>query len=203
MNTLWHSHLFWGKISPLSSLSGAVLLVIASGRIAFALICALSLAWVYVFVMLTAKLGGTFFPDWGRNIVLLFISSLAAGIFLILLWIFDPALALESSFFIFLVPVVFSASGLCERVLNYDMLEVLSQALAEALILGALILGLSLIREPLGFGSVSVPGLDIIRFVHEEPLRIFQASSGALIILGYGIAVYRYFRNRYTNSEDD
>jgi len=66
-----------------------------------------------------------------------------------------------------------------------------------------LLLGMALIREPLGFGSVSVPGFDIFRFVREEPLRFFQASSGALIILGYGIAVYRHYRNRYTNSEDD
>jgi hypothetical protein len=197
------SHLFWGINSPLSSLTGIVLLIIASSRIAFALIGALVLVWVYVFVMATAKLGGTLFPQWGRGVVLLFISSLAAGIFLLLLWLFDPILALESSFFTFLVPVVFTASGLCGRVLDYDLTEVLAQALAEALILGVLILGMALIREPLGLGSISIPGLEVIRFVKEEPLRFFQASSGALIILGYGIAVYRHFRNKNTNSEDD
>jgi hypothetical protein len=203
MNTQTQSHLFWGIHSPLTALTGAGLLIIASGRIAFALVCTLSLVWVYVFTLTAAKLGGEQLPHWGRNAILLFISSLGAGIFSILLWIFNPVLALETAFLIFLSPVIFMASGLCERVLVYDMLEVLSQAAAEALILGVLILALSLIREPLGFGSISVPGLDIIRFVREEPLRIFQASSGALIILGYGCAVYRYFRNQYTNSEDD
>jgi hypothetical protein len=203
MNTQTQSHLFWGIHSPLTALSGAGLLIIASGRIAFALVCTLALVWVYVFTMLAAKLGRGYLPQWGRNAVLLFLSSLAAGIFMILLWIFNPVLALESAFIILLTPVVFVASALCERVLEYDMGEVLSQASAEALILGILILALSLIREPLGFGSISVPGLDIIRFVREEPLRILQASSGALIMLGYGTAVYRYFRNRYTNSEDD
>jgi len=203
VNPQTQSHLFWGKFSPLSSLTGAVLLIIASGRIAFALICTLALVWVYVFVMAVAKLGGDYFPEWGRKAVLLFISALAAGIFLILLWIFNPVLALESSLIVFFVPVVFTASDLCGRVLDYDMLEILSQALAEALILGVLILGISLIREPLGFGSISVPGLDIVRFVREEPLRFFQTSSGALIILGYGIAVYRFFRKEYTNTEDD
>ena len=203
MNTQMQSHLFWGIHSPLGSLAGAALLVIASGRIAFALICTLALIWVYVFTMAAAKLGGTAFPQWGRNAVLLFISSLAASFFYVLLWIFNPVLAMESSFFVFLVPVVFIVSGLCERVLSYGMGEVLSQALAEALILGVLIIGFSLIREPLGFGSISFPGLGIIRFAKPEPLRFFQASSGALIILGYGIAVYRHFRNLYTNSEDD
>ena len=202
MNTHMQSHLFWGIHSPLASLTGIVLLIIASGRISFALICTLALVWVYVFVMFAAKLGGSFFPKWGRQAVLLFISALSAGIFLILLWIFNPVLALESSFFIFLVPAVFTASGLCNRALDYDLLEVLSQALAEALILGILIIGLSLIREPLGFGSISIPGFDIIRFAREEPLHFLQASSGALILLGYGIAVYRYFRNQHTNMED-
>jgi len=203
VNPHMQSHLFWGKNSPLTSLGGACLLIIASARIAFALICSLTLVWVYVFVLAAAKLGGAYFPLWGRNAVLLFISSFAAGLFYILLWIFNPVLALESSFFIFLVPVVFIASGLWGRVLDYDMGEVLSQALAEALILGVLILGFSLIREPLGFGSISFPGLDIIRFVKSEPLRFLQASSGALIIMGYVIAVYRHFRNQITNSEDD
>ena len=203
MNAMMQSHLFWGKHSPLSSLTGAVLLIIASGRIVFALICSLSLVWVYVFVMAAAKLGGDYFPQWGRGAVLLFISSLAAGIFLILLGIFDPVLTMESAFFVFLVPAVFISSGLWGRVLEYDMGEVLSQALSEALILGVLILGLSLIREPLSFGSISFPGFDIIRFVKNEPIRFLQVSSGALVVLGYGIAVYRHFRNQITNSEDD
>jgi len=115
----------------------------------------------------------------------------------LLLWIFDPVLALESTFFIFLVPLVFCTSKLCDRVLEYDILEVLSQALSEALLLGVLILGISLVREPLGFGSISAPGLGIIRFTLEEPLQFIQATSGGLIILGYIIAVYRHFRNRY------
>jgi hypothetical protein len=203
MNTQMQSHLFWGLNSPLTSLTGIALLLTASGRIGFALVCTLALLWVYVFVMAAAKLGGAYFPLWGRDMTLLFLSSLAAAIFLLFLWILDPVLALESAFFIFLIPLVFMASGLCGRVLKYDMGDVVSQALAEALILGMLILGLALIREPLGFGSISVPGLDITRFVREEPLRFLQASSGALILLGYGIAVYRHYRNRYTNSEED
>jgi len=203
MSSHWQHHVFWGKNSPLTTLGGAAILVIASGRISFALICSFSLIWVYVFTMLAVKLGGNFFPSLGRNAVLLFISSLSAGIFLILLWIFDPLLALESCFFIFLVPAIFTASGLCDSMAQYDILEALSQALVEALILGVLVLGISLIREPLGFGSISVPGLGLIRFIGEEPIRFFQVSAGAFIIMGYGNAIYRYFRNRYANMEEE
>lgn len=203
MNPRMQAHLFWGSHSPLSALTGTGLLVAASGRISGALVCTAALVWVYAFTMTAAKLGGAYLPQRGRTGIVLFLSALGSQVFMVILWIFSPVLALESSFFILLTPVVFAASGLAERTLACDMPEALSQAAAEALVLGTLILALSLIREPLGFGSLSLPGLDSIRFVREEPLRILQVSSGALILLGYGTAVYRHFRNRYTNSEDD
>lgn len=203
MNSQSQSHLFWGINSPLTSLTGAALLIIASGRIAFALTALFALFFVYVFALITVKLGASLFPQQGQNTVLLFLSSLFSSLFYILLWILDPVLTMECSFIIFLVPAVFVSSGLYSRVVEFDMLEIITQAIAESFILGMLILGAALIREPLGFGSISIPGFDIIRFVKEEPLRFFQSSSGALVILGYGIAVYRHFRNRYTNSEDD
>jgi len=203
VNDQTHSHLFWGTYSPLTSLTGIGLLVIASGRIAFALIGTMALLWVYVFTLVTAKLGEAALPQQGRNTVLLFISSFASSAFFIVLWMLEPALAMECSLIVFLVPAVFVSSGLCGRVLEYDMLEVISQAVAESLIMGMLILGMSLIREPLGFGSVSFPGFDIIRFAKEEPLRFLQASSGTLVVLGYIIAWYRHHRNQFTNTEDD
>ncbi|MDR2663831.1 MAG: hypothetical protein LBC31_12625 [Treponema sp.] len=203
MNPRLQAHLFWGSHSPLSALTGAGLLVIASGRVAGALVCTAALVWVYAFTIAAAKLGSAYLPQEGKPGILLFLSALGSQIFMVILWIFSPVLALESSFFILLAPVVFAASGLAERTRTFDTLEALSQGAAEALVLGTLILALSLIREPLGFGSLSLPGLDSIRFLREEPLRILQVSSGALILLGYGTAVYRHFRNRYTNSEDD
>jgi len=203
MNSQTQSHLFWGLHSPLTSLTGAALLVIASGRIVFALIGTMALLWVYVFTLVTVKLGDSVFPRQGRNTALLFVAAFGSSLFYLVLSILDPALAMECSLIVFLVPAVFVSSGLCGRVLEYDMLEVISQAVAESLIMGMLILGMALIREPLGFGSVSFPGFDIVRFAKEEPLRFLQASSGTLVVLGYAIAVYRHFRNRYTNSEDD
>ncbi|MDR0599208.1 MAG: hypothetical protein LBG84_03885 [Treponema sp.] len=197
------SSLFWGVRSPLATLSGAGLLVIASGRVAFALICSLALVWVYVFTTTAVKLGGKYIPAWGRTAIPLFVSALGAYIFTIFLWIFNPILALESAFFILLTPVVFTASSLYNRMPEVDILDALSQSVTEALILGILILGLSLIREPLGYGSISVPGLGIIRFFQKEPLRFLQTSAGALILLGYGIALYRRLRNKHSHPEEE
>jgi hypothetical protein len=196
-------HPFWGVHSPLTSLAGSGLMVICSGRISTALIACAVLVWVYSVTVLAAKLGGGNFPQWGREAILLFLSAFIAGIFFILLWIFDPLLSLECAFFILLVPAVFTASALYARVGKYDTLEAVSQSLSEALLLGMLILALALIREPLGHASVSFPVLGQIRFLDAAPLKLFQSASGALILLGYGTAVYRSFRNQATNSEDD
>jgi hypothetical protein len=179
------------------------LLVIASGRITQALVCALSLIWIGVFTMTTAGLGRKYLPSETEDTVLVFIAALGSGIFYLVLSFVDPILAMESGLIIALSPAYIISSGLYHRVKEYDTLEMFSQAMAEALVLGLLVLGLSLIREPLGYGAVSLPMVGMIRFAKEEPLRILQVSSGTLILFGYGMALYRYFRNQYTNSEDD
>jgi hypothetical protein len=168
-----------------------------------ALVCALSLIWIGVFTMTTAGLGRKYLPSKTEDVVLVFVAALGSGIFYLVLSLVEPILTMESSLIIALSPVYIISSGLYRRVQEYDTLEMFSQAMAEALVLGLLILGMSLIREPLGYGALSLPMAGMIRFVKEEPLRILQVSSGALILLGYGIALYRYFRNQYTNSEDD
>jgi hypothetical protein len=153
--------------------------------------------------MLASGLGRKVFPSRTESIILVFLSALGSWIFYAVLSLLEPVLAMESGFFIVLSSAFVISSGLYRRVKEYDTLEMLSQAVSEALVLGLLVLALSLIREPLGGGTLSLPGAGVFRFVKEEPLYILQASSGALILLGYGLALYRYFRNQYTNSEDD
>jgi hypothetical protein len=213
------SHPFWGVHAPLSSLSGAGLLIIASDRVISALICALALIWIGGVTMLAAGLGRRCFPDsapsvrggpppegsgaFGADAVLVFLSALAAGIFYLALSLTEPILALESGLFILLSSVFVIGSGLYRRVKTYDTAEMLFKAVSEAFVLGVLIIGFALIREPLGRGTLSLPVIGTIRFMKEGPLRILQVSPGALILFGYGAAVFRYFRNRNTNSEDD
>jgi hypothetical protein len=153
--------------------------------------------------MLAAGLGRKVLPAQAEDPVLIFLSALASGIFYVVLSLLNPVFAMESAFFIVLSSAFVISSGLYRRVKNYDTPDILLRAVSEALVLGGLILALALIREALGYGALSLPVLGMFRFVKEEPLRLLQASSGALILLGYGAAVYRYVRNRYTNSEDD
>ncbi|MDR2110616.1 MAG: hypothetical protein LBP32_04845 [Spirochaetaceae bacterium] len=208
MNQRYQSHLFWGSHAPLSSLVNTGLIIMGSGRTAYAIVTLLALLWVYeltFFVSLAAK---PVFPRRGRNITLLFLSSLFGSLFFLLLFLMSPILAMDTGFLILLTPVTALSSGLYRRLEALDTEDSMAQVFSEAMILGLLILALALIREPLGFGSLSLPGgfqgiITLFRFEGEFfPLRIIAASSGALILLGYGAALFRRKRNQYTHGED-
>jgi hypothetical protein len=193
------------------------LIIIASGRIASALVCVLALLWVNALTLFAAGIGRKVLPQKGDEVVLVFVSSFAGFLFYFFTFLVSPFQAMENALSILLCPAFLLASGLYHRVKEYDTTEMVFQALCEALVLGALILALALIREPLGSGSVSLPGLGLIRFIGGEsglsqaesgappvePLALLKLSSGVLIVLGYGVALYRRRRNTYTNQEGD
>lgn len=216
MNSHMQSHLFWGIHSPLSAFTGIGLIVIASGRIVSALICVFALLWVNAFTLFAAGIGRKALPSKGDDAVLVFVSSFAGFLVYFFVCLLSPFQAMENAFSIVLCPAFLLASGLYHRVKEYDTAEMVFQAVCEALVLGALILALALIREPLGSGSVSLPGPGLIRFIGGEsgvpsgeprvplePMALLKLSSGVLIVLGYGVALYRGRRNLYTNQEDD
>jgi hypothetical protein len=209
------SHLFWGIHSPLSAFTGVGLIIIASGRIVSALVCLVALLWTNALTLFSAGVGRKALPEKGRDTVLVFVASFASFLFYFFVSVVSPFQAMENALCILLCPAFLLASGLYSRVHEYDTSEMVFQAVSEALVLGTLILALALIREPLGSGSVSLPGFGLIRFTGElseappkssppvEPIGLLKLSSGALVILGYGIALYRRQRNLYTNQEDD
>jgi hypothetical protein len=206
------SHLFWGIHSPLSAFTGMGLIIIASGRIASALVCLAALLWTNALTLFAAGVGRKALPEKGRDVVLVFVASFACFLFYFFVFLVSPFQAMENALCILLCPVFLLASGLYSRVHEYDAPEMVFQAVSEALVLGALILAMALIREPLGSGSISLPGFGLIQFIGGEdqasqallePIGLLKFSSGALIILGYGIALYRRRRNLYTNQEDD
>ncbi len=74
----------------------------------------------------------------------------------------------------------------------------------------AVLRAFALIREPLGFLSLSLPGGAqgiILLFSFEKeaflPIHVIASSSGALLLLGYGIGLYRYFRSVNAPKETD
>jgi hypothetical protein len=210
MNQRESSHIFWGSHAPLSSLAGAGLIIMASSRLAFGIICAGALIWVYGFTSLIYFSSQKFMPQKGKLLILLFLSSLVCSVFVLLLSLVNPLMIMGTSFFLFLIPPCCIGSGIFKRLASLDIGEAFSRSLLESLVLGGLVIAMSLVREPLGLGSLSFPGgtqgmVEIFGGEGEGlfPVRIFAASGGGLLILGYGVSLFRYFRSFYVNTEDD
>jgi hypothetical protein len=189
---------FWGCWSPLASLIGGSILILSSGRLAFALVAAGSLLWVYTLSALAHGSAGRILPQKGKIWILTLLVSVIASIYDLCLWFISPFLVLETFFVLFLVPICCMASGILDRTAGLEPADILTKAYSEAAALSALIIVFALIREPLGFCTLSLPGGSegiFFLFIAEEeaffPIRVIAATPGALFLLGYGIVLFR------------
>jgi hypothetical protein len=202
-------HLFWGSRSPLASLSGGGLLIMATARLAHAITVGGALLWVYGLSVLAVYAGSRIFPRRGGSLILLFLSSFFSWLYLLLLWFASPLAALESFFLVSLVPLFCMGSGLFSRTEDLDLGDAVIRALSEAAVFGGLLALFAVVREPLGFSSLSLPGSSqgIVLFLTFEgsflPIHLVASSAGALLLLGYGAGLYRYFRKLYAPREED
>jgi len=210
MNRLLQQRIFWGDLSPFAYLSGGALLVMASDRVAHALTALVALIWVYCLSSLAAWGGARLFPVRGRSVLFAFLASFTAALYLLLLWILFPLGALQTFFVVAFIPILCAGSGIHRRLEGGNLARVLSLSLAEALVAGVLIVAIALIREPIGFRSLSLPGgpqgiMMFHPFGAESPLflRLLSGSSGALLLLGYLLGMYRHFRIRRSIEGDD
>jgi subtilisin family serine protease len=209
MNRRFQTHLFWGTQAPLAVLTGGGLLLMASSRLAFALVVCGALVWVYGLSTGCAHFLKPWFPRRGKYITLIFLSAFSGSLYLLLLFLVNPMLAMGTAFLILLAPPCCIGSGVVFRFDSAEPAEALFRAFWEALALGGLILALALIREPLGFAALSLPGgvRGIVEIFNAEgegffPVRIISASSGGLLLLGYAAALFYRQRSRYVNSEE-
>jgi len=204
MNNTVQYRIFHNDAAPLTCLSGAALLIMASDRLAHAITTAGALVWVYCLSSLAAHIGAQAFPRRGKPVLLAFITSFFAGLYLLLIWILSPLCAIESFFIISLIPLFGVVSGILKQSETLLLEDAFAASCYEALILGALIVIFALIREPLGFLSLSLPGgahgiILLFSFKTESflPVRLIASSAGALLLLGYFLGLYGYFRTQY------
>ncbi|MDR2517775.1 MAG: hypothetical protein LBC88_10415 [Spirochaetaceae bacterium] len=205
------SRFFWGAASPLSTLAGAGLLVMASARTAYALITLGALVWVYTLSALIITLAGTILPVRGRYLAVLGVSSALGGIYLLIIELLNPLLALESVLYIALTPVVCHIAGVTSRIMGRageEKQDTILSAFLEALVYGALLVALALARELLGLGTISFPGgsggiVELFPPVRGllVPVRVLDSSAGAFLLLGYGIAFFNRLRARYAGPD--
>ena len=204
MNHRLESHLFWGSHSPLSSLVGVCLIIMASARFALALICTCALIWVYGLTVLIFSRARKLMPVQGVNLILLFLSTFLCGVFIFILNFINPLAALGTGYFLILIPPLLLGSGILEASKTIEPVKAFSRALLEAVVFSGIILGMALIREPLGIGTLSFPaGIYGITEISGEagfvPLRILSVSAGGILLFGYLIALYRFLRERNEN----
>jgi len=202
--------IFYSDTAPLACLSGAALLIMASDRLAHAITAAGALVWVYCLSSLAAHAGAKIFPRQGKAVMLAFLTSFFAGLYLLLLWMLSPLCAIESFFVISIIPMFCMVSGIFKQLETLNMDDAFAASCSEALILGALIAIFALIREPLGFLSLSLPGgtqgiILLFSFKIESflPIRLIASSAGALLLLGYFLGLYRYLRVQHGLREDE
>jgi hypothetical protein len=210
MNNRAQAYLFWGANAPLSTLISAGLMIMATTRLAFALIVTGALVWTYGMTVLIVGFAKPILPKKGREILWVFLSSFLGSLYLMLIHFVSPYLAMETTFIILLAPLYCIGSGICRRLEALDPEESIPKALLEALVLGGILVALALIREPLGFGVFSLPGgpqgiVTVLSFGSSLyfPMRIIAGSSGGLLLLGYGLTLFRRFRTRYARSGEE
>jgi hypothetical protein len=180
----------------------------ASSRLAFAITISGAIIWVYGLTVLVLNIGKPIFPVRGVSIILILLSSFLGSLYLLFFYFISPYLAMEMTFTIILVPLSCAGSGICRRVAAMEPEDAVSRAILEALVLGGVIIALALIREPLGFGSLSFPGgsegIMEILFVKQSPyfpVRIISTAAGGLLLLGYGLALFRRIRVRFSRED--
>jgi hypothetical protein len=216
-------HLFWGALSPLGGLTGFGLLVMASSRLSWALIVSGCIFWVYTLCCLSVTLLSTkkykILPQEGRASLFTCMAYFIGRIYLLLLWLFFPLAAIEVFLPVMLVPLFCIGSGFFSRMsflnqpegnISLDLAANVYDAAREAAVLALLMIIISLIREPLSYNTLSVPGtymgiVSLISFTSESSfqIRIISNSASALLLLGYATGLYRYFRSIYAPLEGD
>ena len=196
------SHFFLGPHAPLSTLTGAGLLILATTRLAHAIICAGGILWVFIFTTLVFYAAKKIMPKQGKIIILLFLTSFICSVYILLAGFINPLLISGTWFFLLLIPPYCAGSGFFQGLEKEEVSVIVRAAGLDALGISLLVIAVSLIREPLGMGSLSFPGG--IWGVHEIfsaadnggffPVKILSVSAGGFIILGFGITIFRRLR---------
>ncbi|MCL2809520.1 MAG: hypothetical protein FWD24_05585 [Treponema sp.] len=189
----------------------------------------------FSFTFLLSVLGGKFFPEKGRVTLYTVMAAFFGSIYLFLFWLLCPFAALEVFVLLLLVPLFCAVSGIAQQIpslsemtqpetnfdklqairkkrtgdgLQLDVFEYVSDAISQAVSLAGLIVAFSIVREPLSYCSLSLPGtyqgmITIMYFSENSffPISIFSSSAGALLLLGYIICMYQYGKGKINPGE--
>jgi hypothetical protein len=214
--SLQQQHSFWGSLSPLGGLTGVGLLVMACGRLSWAITVAGCLFWVYgltsfTFASLSSAKIKKILPEKGLVTLFTCLAVFFSSIYILLFWLLCPFAALEVFMLLLLVPLFCANSGIVQQMHSAensysDVFDNVSDAISQAASLAGLIIVFSIIREPLSYCMLSFPGtyqgmVTIMYFKSGAffPIQIFSASAGSLLLLGYLICLYQQGKGKMGN----
>jgi hypothetical protein len=199
--------LFLGDHAPLSTLTSAGLMIVATSRLAFAIGAAGALVWVYALMALILGFAKPILPKRGLLFLQLMLAGFLGSLYMLIFQCVNPYLGMETTFLFLLCPLSYVGSGICRRIGGLPRREAVFKAFLEALALGGVLAALALIREPLGFGSLTLPGGSqglVALFAPGSadsavyfPARIIAGASGGLLLLGYVLALFRRLKRRF------
>jgi Na+-transporting NADH:ubiquinone oxidoreductase subunit NqrD len=202
---------------PLAVLSATALLVVASSRFAFALIAAVNLAAVHALTLLIAgflkklafplQSGGSIalFPQKNRNIIYVFLANFVGCVLFFVYYCVMPFLAMETLFITLFVPIFVCSENIPEKYAALPLPLAIKQSFFESLSFGALSMAVALIREPLGYATLSLPGgpSGITELFNKDgrfpfTIEIAALSSGAFVLIGFIMVLFRILDRRKT-----
>jgi hypothetical protein len=180
-------------------MSGIALFIIAGSRFSYAIVAAGEIIWVSIIsAFMNISPHGLRSKTKIRMLNVL-ISSFSGSLYLFLLYLLNPLLAMESCLICMLVPVFYVGSNFCISLENSSVDEIFQESLFELMALGGLTLVFSLVREPLGFATLTVPDgkRGIMELFNTEglypyPIQLISSSTGALFLLAYIMIMLRY-----------
>jgi hypothetical protein len=188
-------------------MSGTALFIIASSRFSYAIIAAGALLWVFILSAFINTARHGIVSKIRHKMLNVLLSSFAGSLYFFLLYMLNPLLAMETSLICSLVPVFFIGSKFCTALENLPADDIFYESRYEPLSLGGLTIAFSLIREPLGFATLSLPGgkYGIIELFNKQgsylySIQLISSSTGALFLLAYIMVILRLIKKRGKSS---
>jgi hypothetical protein len=158
------------------SLTGFALIVSASSRLSYSAAVLVLLAGIYGITLTVIRFGKIIIPEKYRTSIIILILTFISSLFYLVMNMINPVSALELYVMVFLVPITFLSSQIVKRSDALSHGEAIVLGIKEALILGGTIIVVALIREPLAYGTLSLP-------FGGKPLNILPNSLRERLVL--------------------
>jgi hypothetical protein len=202
----------WGSHSPLMSFTGLALIVTASCRLSSSVVVLLLLTGIYAVTLSIIFFGKSIIPTKYKTALIIMILTFVSSLFYLAMEMINPVSALESHFIVLLIPVVFLGSRIVQRAEQFSPLEGILFGIKEASILGGIIMMISLIREPLAYGTLSVPFVGKIVNLLSDPMKervvlhVFASPLGGFLLTACCIVFVRlasFQQSSHVKTEDN